>query len=210
MLSALLGHILSSDFREDSLACLDSAWVYPHAADPTQDQFIRVWGTPEEAFETPGPGSFATSFSLLKFPALPSGSGEPQSAKLVLWQTANPAYDAKDAVDFPIEARIAPGGWSADQWRFADAAKFMPAKGAEAILGRSKAADWVQDKPVRFEIELKASALEGKDPIVLALTSRLDPETAGEGHIYKLSGKYAEDQKLRPVLLVTWKPVNKQ
>lgn len=183
----------------------DDVWAYPHAGDQAEDAYLRVWGTPEYAVGKPSPGSFDFSFCLLKFPSVPQ-AGPLKSAVLELNQTKDPAWTDEDAKQAPLEARPAPLGWNEGAWAFSQAAATVPSNEDSAILGKSGPSERLEGKEIVIRIDLlKGPAkLSVTSPFALALTSRMDPESMGEGRMYKLSSRNSPNEGLRPRLLLSW------
>jgi hypothetical protein len=183
----------------------DDVWVYPHAGRQDEDPFLRVWGGGDYALGTPSPGAFDFSYSLLKF-TLPEGKGTPKSALLIVNQTADPAYSEDDFLKAPLEARAAKADWNEQAWTFDMAIKNVPGKEEKDILGKGKREEVLDGKPVKITINLLAgpAQVDWQGKLTLALTSRMDPESMGEGRMYKLYSRQAPQVNLRPVLQLTY------
>src|SRR5688572_27918373 len=105
------------DVKTIELFPTDDVWVYPHASDPTQDEFLRIWGVEGKsvAGKPDDLGTFSYSFlkwSIKDFP----NDAKLVSANLVLTQVANPAYTTDDAKQAPIEVRPVPSNFKEKGW----------------------------------------------------------------------------------------------
>ncbi|MCG9895674.1 MAG: hypothetical protein MH204_09385 [Fimbriimonadaceae bacterium] len=184
-------------------------WVYPHAADQTSDPFLRVWGGGDYEFGRPSPGSFDFSVSLLRF-TIPAGTRTPLSgARLVVVQEPDPAFTEAEAASAPLRVRAATSAWSEQGWQFEKAAEAMP-KEADPVLGASARPTIVQGRPVELVIDLAATeagrawlaARQAGETVNLMLSSRINPDSMGEGKTYKFGSRQHEDESRRPRLVL--------
>lgn len=187
----------------------DDVWVYSFAQDQTSDEYLRVWGSETGAVEAPGE-ALSFSYSLLKFPA-PKAGGRLVSAELVLHHVAEAKFEAADSKAAPLEARPAPAGFEEETWDYGMHPKFLPPADPASIYGTGWGAPSADEKPFVIKVGLLEgpndfaaalkTAAETGSPIAIALTSKLRPDEAGDGKLYKLYSR-ANEASLRPRLLL--------
>lgn len=195
----------------------DDAWIYPHAADQVSDPYLRAWGGNEGAIGAPGPGQFATSWSLLRF-EMPDLKGDITGLRLVLTHAPDPAWGPKDAEEAPLEIRWIEGDFDEDSWQQSIGEKLMPSREEKAVLAKATVekeslaanADGIVTprlvfdlaKSERFMDQLRALRKRpGRAKFVVAVTSRMDPEGA-DGLLYKFYSRAAEQDILKPRLII--------
>lgn len=192
----------------------DDVWVYPFAQDQTSDEFIRCWGDSDGAVGKVTDGHLAFSYSCLKFDLDKIPAGTVKSAKLILTSVANPAYTLEDCKKFPVEARRLAKDFEEENWDFKMATKVYPEPGEKEVYGTGVTEDFQPDKEVIFTIDLlkgKSEFLKDLDAarkasakvMSMAVTSKMNPDVAGEGRTYKLFSRNAEKKEVRPRLVIT-------
>lgn len=191
----------------------DDVWVYPFAQDQTSDDFIRCWGDSEGAVGKVSEGHFAFSYSCIKFDLDKIPQGKVISAKLILTSVSNPAYTLEDCKKYPVEARRLAANFEEENWDFKMATKVCPEAGEKEIFGSGETDDFQPDKPVVFTIDLtkgKGEFLKNLDEarkssakvMSMAITSKMNPDVAGEGRTYKFFSRTYEKKEVRPKLVV--------
>lgn len=192
------------------LPAVADAWVYSHAGDPANDLYVRCWGGDEGAVGTVDATGSNFSYSLLKFDAS-SVQGEIASAKLVLWHAPKPAFSAEESKESPLEARSVKGTFDERNWSFAKAATALPNKGETGLYGEAVVVPGQESESAKVEIDLLpgkggfAKSVQGQREFTIALTSRLNPESAGQGKFYKLFSRHSEKAEMRPKLVIQMK-----
>ncbi len=192
----------------------DDLWIYPHAADPAGDSFIRVWGIGGKA--APSMAADAEDFSMgyLQWTLVgtPVG-GKLKEARLLLTHVAKPGYTLEQAKSMPLEARPLPSGFTEPGWKPELLEQFLPKPGND-VYG-SGAPDTLQGETLTITIDLlkgkagfadaisKAQA-DPKKEFAMALTSSMDMTELGRTGIYKIYTKEDRDEKLRPKLVLVF------
>ncbi|MFW5697331.1 MAG: hypothetical protein ACOCX1_02085 [Fimbriimonadaceae bacterium] len=210
MLSALLAAgVLSA--QQQTLPLTDDVWVYQHAFDQLNDPFLRAWGSSDKPVTDMGDGFIDGSFSLLKFElGEMKTEGELVGAELVLIMPGPMGFTNEQAEENPLQARPIESNFDEENWTYDQAPDFIPNVGPEAVFGTGFPADNGQET-----MEIRVDLMEGPNdfvayfnerlesgaPLTFALTSMLQPVQAGDGSIYKLYGKAAEES-LRPQLVL--------
>lgn len=194
------------------LPCVDDIWVYPHSFDQA-DASLRAWGSGGRSVPD-GKEAGSISWSCLKFDvsSLPEDA-KISSAKLIIFFPAVPAFTNEQAKAAPLEVRSVSLDFEEETFKFGFAEKVFPKAGDEGLFGTGSP-DLTDnaDAPHRFEIDLMkgkadfAKALtearkSQNKQVALALTSKIDPEEAGDGGVYKLFSRNAE-KAVRPVLVI--------
>ncbi len=189
----------------------DDVWVYQFAQDQTSDPYLRAWGADGRAVGEVGADHMGFSYSLLKF-TVPKDLPEVGKATLRLVHTAEPGFDAETAKANPVEARPATSGFDEANWEAVMAKTCHPVADDGTVFGTGWAYPGDAEKPFAVEVDLlagpndfrKALAAAAESPnrtLVLALTTRLSPEGAGESSIYKFYSRH-NDPDLRPRLTI--------
>ncbi len=194
------------------LPCVDDIWVYPHSFDQT-DGSLRAWGSGGRSVPD-GKEAGSISWSCLKFDvsSLPEGA-KISGAKLVIFFPSAPTFTNDQAKATPLEVRSVSAEFEEETFKFGFADKVFPKAGDEGLFG-SGSPDLVDnaDQPHRFEIDLlkgtgdfakalTAARMTQNKQVAIALTSKIDPEEAGDGGVYKLFSCNAE-KGVRPVLVI--------
>lgn len=187
----------------------DDIWVYSHASD-TKEPLLRVWGADgrDVAADPMDADSFGYTYMKWDISNLPTG--KLKEAKLILTHVLDPGWTLDYATAHPLLARPVPSGFTEKTWDFARIDKFSPRDGDLAIFGSGVPAKVpMTDKDAKFSIDLLkgpndfgkylADARASK-VLAIALTSKMDVESMGQGSIYKFYSKDAESASKRPIL----------
>ncbi|MFN7171531.1 MAG: TolB family protein [Fimbriimonadaceae bacterium] len=179
----------------------DDVWVYSFAGPQDRDPILRVWGDGATSLPDAEDTDTELSYSMLKF-QLPDGDlSQFSGAELVLYAVPGQDYSAKQFLDYPIEAFLAPTGWNEKSWNFDLAPKFMPTK---TFLGRN-APVTISEEPFAVIIPIMLSRLEESKSVksdrtvAIAIGSKLPVDSFGREGVYRLFGRHAEPN-LRPKL----------
>ncbi len=190
----------------------DDVWVYQHAQSQASDPFLRACGVDGRDLAIEGEDVTATSWSVLKFDLATAPKGTLKSAKLVLPAPGDLDLLKEETEKHPILVRPAPVAFEEETFQFGNAEKVFPDRKAEAVFGSAPATSTLSGQDFKIEIDLfkgkggfkayydKAQATPNK-LLGLALTSVLNPETAGDGAIYKVYSRNAEPAR-RPKLIL--------
>lgn len=192
----------------------DDVWVYPHAMEQVSDPYLRAWGGPEGAVSPPDFGNFSFSCSLLRFKLPEDVSGELKEAKLILTGAPGTVFLEEDSKAAPLEARKTRDGFTEKTWSFGKAAEFCPVGGPEEIFGTGTGNPQSEEEEFKIEInllankgvfagELQKALASDSRTFAIALTSRMDPESA-EGMTYKFFSRSADKKTQRPTLKLTF------
>lgn len=196
-----------------NLTPTDDIWVYPHATDPSSDAYLRVWGMGGHALPEDSAESSDYGFSLAQWSIPSTLEGKKLvSAKLHLFQIANPKFTVRESTKHPLEARPGNSGFSEKTWQYTDLAKFFPVTGSKAVFGTG-CPDATSVLTADFEITIDllkgpndfakylTEALTAKKPLALDLTTSLDiTGDQGDTKLYKLYSKDAPAPEKRPRL----------
>ncbi|MDK3157654.1 hypothetical protein QPK87_13860 [Kamptonema cortianum] len=174
------------------LTPIDDVWVYPHSSDQVGDHYLRCWGSGGQSVADVSRGAASVSWSCLKFD-LSGIEGSIKSAKLVLWLPHPRGFTPDQAKEAPIEVRLVSSKFEEETFTFDDAKDVMPGRDVASILGMLSPDLPDDEKSLSISIPLnKDGAMKrlnelakGDKVFAVALTSKIDPETAGEGGIYK-------------------------
>lgn len=212
MIAAL---ILATQAKVLSLTPSDDIWVYPHASDQTSSEYLRAWGSDGQAIGELGDTQLAFSFSCLKF-QLPADApaGAPAKAVLIVTHAAPAGFTADESKQYPIEARLTSAAWEEESFTMANLKAVAPSPKAEAIFGTGIAKPTDDEKPFPVEINLLAKDspfptfldFVRKSPsreLAVAITTRMDPQNAGEGGLYKFYSR-SGPEAFRPKLVLEW------
>lgn len=191
----------------------DDIWVYQHAQAQSADPFLRAWGIEGRDLADEGEGVTATSWSVMKFDLTKLPKGTITGAKLVLTAPGDVGYIADETKETPIFVRSAPAKFEEESFQFADAETVFPPRSKSPIFGKASpipSADQndfkveidLMGKESKFAEEVKKALATPNNLLGLALTSGMDPQTAGDGAIYKFYSRNAEETK-RPKLILT-------
>lgn len=211
MLLTLLAAVAlsSQDAKTAVLTPTDDVWVYSHSND-NQDPFLRAWGS-EGKSVAPNAGELENfGYSYLRF-ELPEGVGTLTGATLTLTHKEKPAFTSEMVHQYPLEVRLLNGDFNEKTWIYDRAAQVFPIAGVEGLLGKS--ADFQVPASGTFKITIDLTKhlelLEksrGKNRVfTLALTSVMSAADLGQGCIYKVFSKDAENEKNRPELKISYK-----
>ncbi len=192
----------------------DDVWVYPHAADPGKDLYMRVWGNGRS---TPAEGDDEQNFSygFASF-SLEGVSGSPESLKsatLTLYQAPKGTYTPEMAKEFPIEIRKLTQPFTEKTWDYEKLSQIRPVGGKDGLLAFQTMPASGAELAVRVDIDLLKLPL-GKEALqnafktkvfAVALTSGIDPS---EGRAsYKFHSKDSE-AKYRPEMTLEFASKN--
>lgn len=194
-----------------------NAWVYPHAADPTSDEWLRFWGNAGNSVDEPDFGNLSLSYSLIQFDVSSLESTDITTAFLHLWQDAPFTFIEEESRQRPVEVRFVPGYFNEQSYTFNDAINYVPARGPESLIATGYGRVPHDQVPYEIVIDLTAAggegevdfreivreAKEGNGLILLALTSTMDPQEVAEGAIYKVFSRHTPKVEYRPRLVVT-------
>lgn len=205
MVTALL---LATVLGTHTLAATDDVWIYPHAADQTDDPLLRVWG--DGVNSVGDPGEAAHSYSIVRFDisAIKDAPKDLKKATLVLWIDGETSMTAADSKASPLEARLVDGSFDEKKWIFENYPRHYPVAGEATLLGKGSAGPSGDGKPFKLTIDLlggKADlrqAMEGKKALAFALTSKIVAGGA-EGPYYRIHSRSSEE-KLRPTLVLEY------
>ncbi len=192
----------------------DDIWVYPHATDQVSDPYLRAWGGPEGAVSPPDFGNFNFSCSLVRFKLPEDITGELKEAKLIITGAPGTVFLEEDSKAAPLEARKTRDGFTEKGWTFGKAIEFTPVGGPEEIFGTGVGNPPADDEEFKIEInllankgvfaeELKKALASDSKTLALALTTRMDPESA-DGMTYKFFSRSADKKEQRPTLKLTF------
>ncbi|MCW5937777.1 MAG: hypothetical protein KIT11_10790 [Fimbriimonadaceae bacterium] len=206
--------VVTSAEKTVTLDPTDDIWVYQFAQDQTSDPYLRLWGAGDTAVSEITPGHLGFSYSGLKFSLPADADGTLKSAKLVLTHSGDPGFEEEAAKANPIEARAMSASFEEENWDYSMAAKVHPVVEDSSVFGSGWAYAQSAETPFKIEIDLlkgpndfrklldKAREDSGR-AVVLALTTKLTPEQAGESSIYKVFSRSAEEDR-RPKLVLTF------
>ena len=205
MVTALL---LASLLGTHTLAATDDVWIYPHAADQTDDPLMRVWG--DGVNSVGDPSDSTNSYSIVRFD-LASVKDAPKDLKkatLVLWIDGETSMTASDSKASPIEARLVDPSLDEKKWIFENYSRHFPVAGEATLVGKGSGAPTSDGKPFKLAIDLLGGKLdlrkvmEGKKALAFALTSKI---VAGgpDGPYYRIHSRSSEE-KLRPTLVLEY------
>lgn len=193
---------------------IDDVWVYPHATDQ-REPYLRFWGSNGESVPLDG-SETSISWSVLKFDLAKLPGGKLEKATLTVWLIPGSTLSQADVDEHPIEVRAVSPGFEEESFAFGEAKLVLPSPESTDLFGKGSPQIFDNaDKPQKAEINLlvkdstfakyleKAGQTRQKE-LGLALTSTIDPSTAGEGLIYKIFSTNAEDKALRPRLDLTF------
>ena len=211
MTSWLAFAVLAQSPNVVTIEATDDVWVYGHAQDQTQDEYVRCWGADGQAVSADGT---AGSWSLLKFAVKPDqAKGKPQ-VFLELTMPGKVGWDAADAKAFPLQVRWGSASFSEKEWEFGLASTVIPSAAEDAIIGVVSPEPSQDEKPRAFRVELSKNprfaawmdrAAAGKETATLSLarSSTIDPVQAGEGGIYKFFSRTTDNAAYRPKLILS-------
>lgn len=214
MTSLLAFALLAQPSVEITIEASDDVWVYGHAQDQSQDEYVRCWGSDGQAVSADGT---AGSWSLIKFAVKPDQAKGAGRVWLELTMPGKVGWDAADAKAFPLQVRWGNANFSEKEWEFGLASTVIPSAAEDAIIGVASPEPGQDEKPRAFRVELSKNprfktwlenAAKGKESAVLslALTSTIDPVQAGEGGIYKFFSRNTENAAYRPKLVLASAP----
>ncbi|HXH60402.1 MAG TPA: hypothetical protein VNI20_03500 [Fimbriimonadaceae bacterium] len=207
MVTALL---LATALSSHTLVATDDVWVYPYAQDQTGDPVIRAWGDGTNSVGDIGSSDFTFSYSIVRFDlsGIKEDASHLKTAHLVLYHQVDPGFTKEESAKNPLEARLVDPGIDEKRWTFQMAGEHMPDPGDDAILGKAPGVPSVDGKPFKIDIDLLSGkadlrkAIEGKDAVAFALTTKMAPNGQG-GPIYDILSRSAEDQ-YRPRLVLAY------
>jgi hypothetical protein len=195
------------DPRVVDLHPIDEVWVYPHAGDPSKDEFLRVWGSGGKSIAGPQDDLQSFSYSYLRFDVSKIGleGGKLVGATLILTHVENAGFEEAYVKERPLEVRPVSADWDERTWSYSDVEKTLPSPG-NTYFGRTSPTAWTPDKEFAIKIDLLPGPgefarhlREAKGHLGLALTAAVNPEEAGMAGIYKFFSKDGPEAK-RPVL----------
>jgi hypothetical protein len=187
-------------------------WVYSFAGDQTSDPFLRLWGSDAGSVAPVVEGGLTFSYSCLKFD-LPDGldPNKVAAARLVLTHVAEAGFGEEDIKANPVEARALSAPFNEADWDVSMAPTVHPLIGDDALFGTGWSRPSDDEKPFKVIIDLLqgpgdfrlalAEGMKSNRALVLALTTKLRPESAGESMIYKFYSRH-NDPGLRPILQI--------
>ena len=204
-------------FGTATLTPTDDVWVYPHASDQIDSEFLRSWGGEGRAVLPGGEQTGAYSYSCLKF-SLKSVPKDAKLTKAVLRLTHDVAatWDEAQSKAAPLEVRALTTKFDERSWEFSMASKVAPSASDETIYGSASGKPSADGNPFVIEIDLLkgpgkfaavfATAIGETDPTVaFAITTKMDPQEAGESTMYKFYSKSAKEG-WRPQLVLDYTP----
>lgn len=217
MTALLACALLATSANEDKVweaIPTDDVWVYPHAADPENDPFLRVWGAEDRAV-APSPDAISSySYSFLRWDTKNLPKGQLVEATLTVWSIQNPGWNVDIINATPLQARGIPAGWDQKTWSYQDGtANVVPDGSDKAVFGTTPKFERLPaDKEVALSLDLlKGPAdfrayLKGQTThhLALALTSALNVETYGMKAILKVHSREAAEN-LRPKLRLVFR-----
>lgn len=222
MLTLLAAFAMASSLAAPSPARLatitlvptDDVWVYAHASDPGGDLFLRIWGAEGKAAPANADEAGDLSMGYLKWnlDALPALS-HLKSAKLVVYNIANPGFSVEQAKATPLQARLIDSSFTEKTWTFEGVSKLLPKTTPEAVLGTGFPESIPKDSPVEISLDLLKGPADFKKAIGealaspshslgLAVTSVIDMATLGNAGVFKIYSRNAELEKNRPKLVL--------
>ncbi|MCW5938697.1 MAG: hypothetical protein KF884_05880 [Fimbriimonadaceae bacterium] len=188
----------------------DDVWVYSFASDQTTDRYLRAWGNDSGSVSEVAEGSLTFSYSCLRFD-LPDGLDPEKltAARLVLTHVGDPGFDEETSRQNPIEARALSATFKESDWDVSMAPKVHPLIGAQAVFGTGWSRPSQDETPFKVVVDLMqgpgdfkaalAVGMRSNRSLALALTTKMNPQGAGESNIYKFFSRHNE-AGLRPVL----------
>ncbi len=212
MLSALA---IALTFATATLTPTDDVWVYPHASDQLDSEFLRSWGGEGRAVLPGGEQTGAYSYSCLKFSIVSVAKGATlKKAVLRLTHDAAATWDEAQSKAAPLEARALTTKFDEKSWEFSMASTVAPSASENTIFGSGSGKPSADGKPFVIEIDLMkgpgkfdavfAKALASNDPVLaFALTTKMDPQEAGEATMYKYYSRSAKED-WRPQLVLEY------
>ncbi len=189
---------------------IDDVWVYPHAADQ-REPYLRFWGSGGDSVPLDG-SETSISWSVLKFDLSKIPAGKLEKATLTVWLIPGTILKQGDVDESPIEVRAVSSKFEEESFTFHEAPLVLPSPEAPDLFGTGSPVIYDNaEKPAKTEINLLAkestfakyleiARTSRQKELGLALTSKLDPSTGGQGLIYKIFSTNAEDKALRPQL----------
>lgn len=200
--------------RTVTLTPSDDVWVYPHASDPANDPFLRVWGTDGKSVPTDGEHA-EFSYGYLRFDLKNVLKGHLKQAHLILTHAPAQGWTLETALANPVEIRQLSGDFDEKTWTYEKTAKVAPNPSADGLIGQGSPDKLpAEGKSALFDIDLLKgasfaklldAALNTSDPhLNLALCSKVDPGTLGRSSVYKFYSKDNPDAKVQPTLKLTF------
>ncbi len=198
-----------------TLVPTDDVWVYTHASDQLESQFLRSWGAEGRAVMPGEEETGAYSYSYLKF----SLKEIPKDAKLTkavlrLTHDGVATFNEAQSKEFPLEARALSGDFQEKDWQFGMSSLALPKAEADAVFGTGSGKPSGDKQPFIIEIDLMkgpgkfeaafSKALESGS-LLLALTTKMDPQEGGESKMYKYYSRSAKEE-WRPKLILDYTP----
>lgn len=192
----------------------DDVWVYPHASDPANDPFLRVWGSDGQSVAKDGEhGEF--SYGFLRFDLSSIPKGRLKSAHLILTHAPAATWTLENVTANPVEARLLKGDFDEKTWAYEKIDKCAPDPTKEGLLGQSVLDKMpAEGKSAKFDIDLvKGSnfgeildkAFSAAPPhLSLAIASKVDPAALGRTSVYKFYSKDNADKAVQPALILTF------
>jgi len=200
-----------------TLTPTDDVWVYPHASDQLDSEFLRSWGGEGRAVLPGGEQTGSYSYSCLKF-SLKSLPKDAKVTKAVLRITHDAVANWDEAMSKagPLEARALTTQFDERSWDFSMASKVAPSASEETIYGFASGKPSADGKPFVIEIDLLkgpgkfadavSKAVQATDPVIaFAITTKMDPQESGESTLYKFYSKSAKEE-WRPQLVIEYTP----
>lgn len=196
----------------------DDIWVYPNAADPEKDQYLRAWGAEDRSVPTDADSASKFSFSYLQWDLkdLPADA-KLTSAKLVLTHIPDPGWDDALARANPLEVRPLRAGFEQAGWNYGQIANYFPGVGEKDLYGKVSPTAGAEGKefavtvdllqgPADFRKAFDAARATDSKLLAVALTAGLDPEAQGMRCIYKFFSKQARAETTPRLELTLEKP----
>lgn len=194
----------------------DDVWVYPHASDQINSEWLRCWGFEGKSVED-GDQTGSFSYSYLRFPLdSVKDSGTITKATLRIYNDPKPTFVAAESKVAPLEARAMTSNFNEAKWEYGMVKDIKPVGGDEGLFGSAFVVPADNGKPILIEIDLMAgkagfakaveSAIKnGTLTISIGLASKLDPQSSGQSSMYKFYSRSAEEG-WRPQLILDFKP----
>lgn len=190
----------------------DDVWVYPHASDPSKDEYLRVWGVGGKAVAEDSGDADNFSYAYLKWDvsSVPKDA-KITEAKLIVTHIASPSFDQETAKKNPLEARPILATFEEKKWNYEDSFKNAPDKKDKSWFGTGFPDLIPADKPFTITIDLlkgpndfKKYLADNPSSLALAIVSVLDPSESENRRTYKFYSKDTEKAERRPVLKLTY------
>jgi hypothetical protein len=179
----------------------DDVWLYQHAQSQASDPYLRAWGG--------AGGPLEGSMSVLRFTPSAEMLG-PGRVELVLHLDKGLEIGTADGKAEPLEVRLATGSISEADWSYEMASEV---KVGAAVIGKGgpETDDFDEARPIRIRLDESEAfqkawaALQPGQPILLALTTKMQPAGV-EGGYYRVYSRNAASDELKPRLEASRQP----